>query len=511
MTLDDETTRSVVDLLGIPFVAYVLDITEEEVERRASGCEQELPPGKEDAFKDLVRHAIELGSEAPFGQSPAFPDGSIEIRMRRFGWVDLDYNQTHANLLRLASGGALPEPSTDLDPLERAVATAAIDHFPITLLPIDADRGSFAQRPLIARSRVDALSAALDDDPLGELLLPESSFFTSTGMGYGPLWPFRVGECALVTAEQWARAFGKRSPSDYVDAAVGYLRIMRKLCVTGSCDVPAIIGFWNVEAPEHVALAGPRGARLRPATDADPQVPIAPRATVAVDTVCEVGFSRGALPSHDLSYTRGAERLRLDEQLVCLAGLLSTANDDQRAMPSVAWTHVFDPFQPYVGSFASLPRPPTVPFPRQRLDALQTWISRLDANYDPSIRVAVTRTISAIADTKLSDDALIDLAIALENLVGGPGPKLERRMSTALAVLLGHTTQEKAEVKARAKRVYKARSDLVHGDELPEADAHPQDDAEQLVLEAIATLFTTHTHLIPDRKARRRLWQTAGA
>jgi hypothetical protein len=509
MTLDDETARSVVDLLGIPFLAYVVDVTEEEVERRTSGSEQELPVDKEEAFEALLGHAVELGSDAPFGQSPASPDGSLDIRMRRFGWVNLDYNETHANLLRLANGGALPEPSADLDPLELAVAAAAIDHFPITLLPIE--RGSFPQRPLIARSRVDALGAALADDPLGELLLPDASFFTSTGMGYGPLWPFRVGECALVTAEQWARAFGKRSPSDYVDAAVAYLRIMRKLCVTGSCDVPAIVGFWNVETPEHVALAGPRGARLRPATDADPHVPIAPRATVALDTVCEVGFSTGALPPQDPAYARGAERLRLDEQLVCLAGLLSTADDDQRAMPSVAWTHVFDPFQPYVGSFASVPWAPTIPFPAQRLEALETWISRLDAKYDRSIRVALTRTISGIADTKLSDDALIDLAIALENLFGGPGPKLERRMSAALAVLLGHTPQEKAGVMERAKRVYKARSDLVHGDELAEADGHPREEAEHLLLEALAALFTTHTHLIPDRKARRRLWEKASS
>jgi Apea-like HEPN len=138
---------------------------------------------------------------------------------------------------------------------------------------------------------------------------------------------------------------------------------------------------------------------------------------------------------------------------------------------------------------------------------MEEWVSRLDAHYDKNIRVAVLRTVSAIGERGLWDDALIDFVIALENLFGGPGPKLELRISTALALVLGETEDERAAIAARSKRVYHARSRLVHGDELPDDGSHPREDAERLALDALRSLFTTYTHLIPDRKARRNLWK----
>jgi hypothetical protein len=86
--------------------------------------------------------------------------------------------------------------------------------------------------------------------------------------------------------------------------------------------------------------------------------------TMGLDTACQVGFSKGAVPPSSGAFFAGVERLRIDEQFVCLAGLLSTAEGDERALPMVAWTQVFDPFQPYVGWFVSeRVGPPTVVFP----------------------------------------------------------------------------------------------------------------------------------------------------
>lgn len=506
--LEDEASRHTVGLLGVPFLAYVLNLSEEEIDLRINGREQLAAPG-EQALADVVRHAIELAGETPFGKSPALPDGSPAARMRRFGWTDLDHAQTHANLFRLACAGDLATVPDGLDSVEQAVANIAVDYFPITLLPIDPEH-PLPQKPLIARARVEALEAALKDDPLAELLEPNTVFYTSTGMGYGPLWPFRVAECVLVTAEQRVRMLDQKSSSAYIEAVVGNLRTMRELCVTGSCEVPAVVGFWNVGMPKDVKLAGARGGRLRAASDTDPHVPMASRATMALETVCEVGFSKGAVPPSGGAFFAGVESLRIDEQLVCLAGLLSTAEGDERALPMMAWTQVFDPFQPYVGWFVpERVGPPTVVFPATRLRAMEEWVSRLDAHYDKSIRVAVLRTVSAIGERGLWDDALIDFVIALENLFGGPGPKLELRISTALALVLGETKDERAAIATQSKRVYRARSRLVHGDELPEDGSHPRDEAERLALDALRSLFTTHTHLIPDRKARRNLWKTS--
>jgi hypothetical protein len=507
---DEQLSTDIVSLLGIPFLAYVLNSSVEDVGAHIDE-RQSLAPKTSEALAGVLAHALELAGDAPFGNSPASPDGSPSARMRRFGWTDIDRATTHANLFRLACGGELPKLPDGLDPVEEAAAEIAVDYFPITLLPTDPDH-PLPQKPMIARARVEALEAALATDPLAELLAPGVTFYTSTGMGYGPLWPFRVAECALVTAEQRTRMLGNKSPETYIEAVASNIRLMRELCVTGIAEVPAVVGFWNVEMWKETELAGPRGGKLRAATEADPQVPMAARATMALDTVCQVGFSKGANPPSSGPFFAGAERLRIDEQLVCLAGLLSTANDGERAMPMVAWTQVFDPYQPYVGSFeAERLGPPTILFPAARLQAMEEWLLRLDTHYDKSIRVAIMRTVSAFAEGGPWDDELIDFVIALENLFGGPGRSLERRISTALAIVVGGTEEQSAAIAAASRRVYQARSALVHGDELPDAEDHPREDAERLVLDAWRSLLTRYAELIPDRKARRRLWKKKAA
>jgi len=505
--MTDEQSQGLADLLGVSFLAYVLSLSEGEIAARLKGTKT-LDPDGEDALADVLAHAAELGSDRPFGITPALPDGSSLVRMRRFGWTDLDRDHTHANLFRLATGGVLPEVPDGMSAAETAIAEAAIEYYPITLLSLEQGKAFLPPKPLISRKHVRALEAALANDPIKRLFAPGTVFYTSSGMGYGALMTYRVAECALATAEQRVRMLTNKSPASFISEATDNLRRMRELVESGSCAVPTVVGFWNVEMPADVALAGPRRGLLRPARDSDPHVPMAARATVALDTTCEVGLHVGAKPPPAGSrFWTGVERLVVDEQLVSLAALLAGPGaDGELALPVLAWTQVFDPFQPYVGRFLPAPSgPPTVPFPAERLAELEQWIGRLDCGYHPSIRVAISRTLSAVTERGLSDDALIDYVIALENLFGGPGPKLEIRISNALAAVLGKDREQEADIAERSRCVYRARSKLVHGDELPEMDQHLQDQAQLLLLDALRVLFTTHTKLLADRKARRQL------
>lgn len=495
------------DLLGVPFLAYVLSTSEREIADRLSG-KTALGREYERALADVLAHANELGSDRPFGIHPALPDGSLSARVRRFGWTHIDEGQTHANLFRLATGGELPSVPSGLTPAETAIAQAAIDYYPVTLLPLEEGKEFLPPGPLISRKRVRALDAALADDPIKALFAPGTMFYTSSGMGYGPIGARRVVECALATAEQRMRMLNDKCPTVFIDEALTNFRTMKRLVVERNCAVPVVVGYWNIEMPAQVQLAGPRGGRLRPTRDTDPQVPMAARATMALDTACEVGFMVGAKPppgGH--RFWAGVEQLAVDEKLVSLAGLLSgPGKEAELALPVVAWTHVFDPFQPYVGTFSpSTSRFPSVPFPAERVAELEQWVARLDSGYHASIRVAIDRTLSAVADRGPGDDALIDYVIALENLFGSAGPKLEIRISRALAALLGKDEAERADIMERSRRVYRARSTLVHGDELVETEEHPQDQAQLLVLDALRALFTSHTHLIADRRGRRGL------
>lgn len=507
ISAQDHQFRAALELLGLPFLAYVLSTAEHAIAAHAEGSPG-LDAETEQALRDVIAHAGELASHHPFGEPEPQPDGSPLVRMRRFGWTDIERGQTHANLFRIATGGSLPEVPSGLDPAEKALAEAAIDHYPSTLLRLDEGTEFLPPKPLISRRRVLTLEAALAADPLSGILTPGTVFYTSSGMGYGAPNTYRIAECALATAEQRVRMLSDRSAPTFIREAIENLRRMRQLVTTGTCSVPAAIGFWNAEFPSDAEVAAPGGGRLRAARESDPHVPMAARATMVLDTTCEVGLSIGEKPppARD-SFWAGVESLTVAEKLISLAGLLGP-RDDQEAvcMPVLAWTHVFDPFQPYVGRFVSVPSgPPTPPFPGKRLADLEKWISRLDAGYNPSIRVAISRVLSAVAERGPGDDALIDYVIALDNLFGRPGPKLELRISTALARLLGGNANEVSEIFERSRLVYRARSQLVHGEELAEAEEHPQDQAQALVLQALRALFTTHSHLLSDSDARRQL------
>jgi hypothetical protein len=495
------------ELLGARFLAYVLSTTEDTVVAHFEGSSS-LGAEKEEALRDVITHALELASDQPFGEPDPQPEGSARVRMRRFGWTDVERAQTHANLFRIATGGGLPDVPRGLDPAEKALAEAAVDHYPSTLLPLDAGTAFLPPKPLISRARVLKLEAALSSDPLSVLFTRGTVFYTSTGMGYGPPNTYRIAECALATAEQRVRMLSEGSAQSFINEVVENLRRMRELVTTRTCLVPAAIGFWNAEFPQGAEIAGPGGGRLRAAREFDPHVPMAARATMVLDTTCEVGLSVGEMPppAGD-SFWAGVESLTADEKLVSLAALLAPRNNEEPVrMPVLAWTHVFDPFQPYVGRFVSAPSgPPTPPLNERGLVDLEKWIARLDAGYNPSIRVAVSRTLSAVAERGPGDDALIDYVIALENLFGRPGPKLELRISTALARLLGQTAVEVSEIFEASRLVYRARSQLVHGEELTKAEEHPQDQAQALLLQALRVLFTTHVHLLADPKARRKL------
>ena len=292
----------------------------------------------------------------------------------------------------------------------------------------------FPAKPLISKARVAALEPALHatDDPLLTLFADDITYYTSSGMGQGTLWPFRVGECALAVAEQMVRISGDTLPEVFIEKVLENLNAMRALCTDGTAEVPALISYENVVVPPGVTLHGPRDAILRAATDRDPRPPVASDATMVLETKCTVSLSIGPMPPPaDDEFWLGTGELRAEELLVGLAGLLATASQEQRGMPLLRATRIFDPFQPYLGWFQPLPAPGR-PSRRTNSPISRRWLLRLAQNYHPSIRVAVKRCITSFSDRPDSDDALIDLVIALENLLVTRGPQLRQRMAAGL-------------------------------------------------------------------------------
>ena len=94
----------------------------------------------------------------PLEPDGGFPDGTPAIRMRRFGWVDMDAEQSWANVLRLGGGADLPGLPPALDQAELAIAEAARDYFPVTLIPLERPELPFSHHPSVSQARRDVFA-----------------------------------------------------------------------------------------------------------------------------------------------------------------------------------------------------------------------------------------------------------------------------------------------------------------------------------------------------------------
>jgi hypothetical protein len=80
--IEHEPLRYISSLLGVSFLAYVLNLSEEELQARIHGDVEQLDEPAEEALADVLRHAAELAGEPPVGEPPPLPEGSPAVRMR---------------------------------------------------------------------------------------------------------------------------------------------------------------------------------------------------------------------------------------------------------------------------------------------------------------------------------------------------------------------------------------------------------------------------------------------
>lgn len=504
---DDGTIPEITTLLGVPFLAYVTAASDEQIRARLSGDLQALSEPGEESFLGALQTASEWASPRP-DAPPARPDGIPADRMRRFGWFQLDAEQTIANLLRIHAGGSLLTPPDELDAVSTMLSAIAIDYFPVTLLPAPRPHQPVTERPVIATSRISAFSHAVANDPtFTRLLEAQPSFYTSTGFGYSAPDAARIAECCIATAELRVRTLDLKRPDDFVSAALDCLRIIREFSVSGYADAPAMVGFSNIDVPETLDLKVPGGGRLRPATQWDLRIPQATPATMVLEDKVTVSLHIGEVPPDKGDFYRGWDELRHNIELISLSGLLLRDPTQAPLLPLETWTKVFDPLQPYVGHFSRARDTAS----KEQLDEdeladFKNWMSRVDRYYHPALGVAIKRAITAFAERSSPEDSLIDLMIALESLFGGRDGELTFRISSALAWLLGKNPQERGRIQREAKEAYTARSAIVHGRDVdPEHVRKHQEQAQWLLLSSLKILFTQRTDLIGDSERSNRL------
>jgi hypothetical protein len=94
---------------------------------------------------------------------------------------------------------------------------------------------------------------------------------------------------------------------------------------------------------------------------------------------------------------------------------------------------------------------------------LQEWASLIDKAAHPSIRVAVRGCLSAAHARADPADRLVDAVIVWENLFGTSEGEPRLRISAAMAWLLGQDGKDRRRLQLELKKLYDARSKVVHG------------------------------------------------
>lgn len=183
--LNDRKLRYIAGLLGSAFLAYITNASRDDIEARVDGDRESLGGESESMLISALNLAAGLVPDPPvipaFVPDGGYPDGSPADRMRRFAWVDIeDLGLSYANLGRQRSGGAVPVPPGGLDPAGEALANAAIDYYPATLLPPPRPDQPFPELPLISQARRQAFEAAIaTDGSLAPLLEAKATVWSS--------------------------------------------------------------------------------------------------------------------------------------------------------------------------------------------------------------------------------------------------------------------------------------------------------------------------------------------
>ncbi|MFJ7334817.1 hypothetical protein ACIQU3_14185 [Streptomyces sp. NPDC101110] len=158
-----------------------------------------------------------------------------------------------------------------------------------------------------------------------------------------------------------------------------------------------------------------------------------------------------------------AMELRVDR--CCLSIFLASG----AARPTgavVDFTAILDPFTHYpVEPWQSRPSPNVsgISLTQAAADEVASWYSRVGQNHAANLDVCIRRMVSACNSRYTPSDSLLDAVLAWENMFSGT-PETVLRVCGALSSLLAADTyKDRAELFSEMKKIYTARSQIVHG------------------------------------------------
>ena len=410
-----------------------------------------------------------------------------------------------ANIIRSRAGGQLLDPETicerDNDPVKYLLCRMALDAFPILLAPADnvwhGPHLSFYNHPdrvtLQSELRADVVLAKLfpeEDEGLGH----RGMVYNSLGRG-GTFQDVMFGEIMIGAA--WniltmrTDSYSLLELMNVVASNVDKLR----LTLSGShAEVDSLLVFTGLTMANEARVETPWGV-LRTLTTSERKasppslegsvsgtdhegksVTVSYAGEIVLDSAVPYSLvirswvpSKGVIsefPKFPDTPGSGAVTRRLEA--IQLATLLAVDRPPGSWVNArLAWHWTADPLAHgrVTGWNDVRTSPGFMPYELSDDDCreLAAWLGRINDHWVPQIDIAVRRFISAAHSRTDPADRLVDSVIAWENLFGTSEGEPRFRVTSAMACLLEAEGHSRISTQSRLKRLYDARSRVVHG------------------------------------------------
>jgi hypothetical protein len=365
---------------------------------------------------------------------------------------------------------------------------------------------------------IDFIAALAADPVLGAFAKePGASIQANIGQGW-LLHPTMVAPQLVATAA--LEILSEADPTASLHALIARtsdaLARFRRLVAGETAQATRLIALEGISVPPGSTIATPWGTLREPGPlERQASAPFAiaiysapNRPTVILESRIDLKYKvseQSGFLAGDFWEPELYVEAELGTMLLALAAVLAV--EPERAVVVPIWNTVIvvaAAGMSYTGSLRTVSpfRPPSIQVNESQAVALTEWSERLTAHYDPSIEVAVRRTLRAIGERLYEDDALIDAVVAWENLFGHGGTtEVVFRVTLALAELMEHDPKKRAQLRKELTKIYGLRSRVLHGDALGPKDdvAKSKERAIEVAVEAIARLFRDETSLIGDR------------
>lgn len=515
------------EMLGMPFLCFVLNAEESEIEKRLRGDEPLLAQ-QETTLSELISFLGTLPHTDPF---------SAAMSLSILGQHNPSLGASWPIAARINAGGTVELPP-GADAVTNALLGLIRDAYPLFLLPpIDepfAVHRTLTTVPLFKHPQKTEFEAAVMDDPTLARLFPNDdphagrhgSVYRSTGAG-GGIQLALFADLLLNNGWRYATRAGEPVPiREFAERTFALVDLIKKAISGEPLQVPAYVGITGVRLPAGMRIEMPWGGQLREVTAADQRhIPkdLAGKLTMTHPdgSNVEIDYAGDLVMELDVPYKIKLDRFddrsrdwpikpltseAIFEHVETLSlALLLSWDESPRPIVVNTWMVTLDPLEFGVGmSWRESKRLPLIPtvLTDEQADKWKTWTVRVADGRIPSIGIAIRRTLLAAVERADATDALVDAVIALENLVGSSEGESRLRVSAALAWLLGSDAAEREKIRVEVADLYALRSKVVHGGAAlkPNEAVERRTQALDLALDAFRKLLGDRTDLLKSCK-----------